>query len=174
MATHSRILAWRILWTEEPSRLQSMGSQRVRHDWATNVHTHTHTHICIFIIGTVLNKPGWLITLPPGIPIALFSLRLSCFDLSSLSYPLQWADSKMIVPPGFTLRHREPANTLAHDRKFRGKISTKENWKKYYPEIPIFKSVFFLFFFFHLSAFQCCHTLSSFMAVFCFVLFFPT
>ena len=31
-ATHSRILAWRIPWTEEPSGLQSMGSQRVRHD----------------------------------------------------------------------------------------------------------------------------------------------
>ena len=29
MATHSNILAWRILWTEEPGRLQSMGSQRV-------------------------------------------------------------------------------------------------------------------------------------------------
>ena len=32
MATHSSILAWRIPWTEEPSRLQSMGSQRVGHD----------------------------------------------------------------------------------------------------------------------------------------------
>ena len=32
MATHSRILAWRIPWKEEPSGLQSMGSQRVRHD----------------------------------------------------------------------------------------------------------------------------------------------
>ena len=31
-ATHSSILAWRIPWTEEPGRLQSMGSQRVRHD----------------------------------------------------------------------------------------------------------------------------------------------
>ena len=31
-ATHSSTLAWRILWTEEPGRLQSMGSQRVRHD----------------------------------------------------------------------------------------------------------------------------------------------
>ena len=30
--THSIILAWRILWTEEPGGLQSMGSQRVRHD----------------------------------------------------------------------------------------------------------------------------------------------
>ena len=32
IATHSSILAWRILWTEEPGRLESMGSQRVRHD----------------------------------------------------------------------------------------------------------------------------------------------
>ena len=32
MATHSSILAWRIPWTEEPGRLQSMGSQRVGHD----------------------------------------------------------------------------------------------------------------------------------------------
>ena len=31
MATHSNILAWEIPWTEEPSKLQSMGSQRVRH-----------------------------------------------------------------------------------------------------------------------------------------------
>ena len=35
MAIHSSILAWRIPWTEKPSRLQSMGSQRVGHDWAT-------------------------------------------------------------------------------------------------------------------------------------------
>ena len=34
MATYSRILAWEIPWTEETGRLQSMGSQRVRHDWA--------------------------------------------------------------------------------------------------------------------------------------------
>ena len=32
MATHSSILAWRILWTEEPGGLQSIGSQRVEHD----------------------------------------------------------------------------------------------------------------------------------------------
>ena len=35
MATHSSNLAWRIPWTEEPGRLQSMRLQRVRHDWAT-------------------------------------------------------------------------------------------------------------------------------------------
>ena len=36
MATHSSILAWRIPWTEEPGRLQSLGLQRVRHNWAAN------------------------------------------------------------------------------------------------------------------------------------------
>ena len=35
MATHSGILAWEIPWTEEPDILQSMGSQRVRHDLTT-------------------------------------------------------------------------------------------------------------------------------------------
>ena len=39
MATHSNILIWEILWTEEPGCLQSMGLQRVRHDWVTSL-TH--------------------------------------------------------------------------------------------------------------------------------------
>ena len=43
MAIHSSILAWRILWTEEPGGLQSMGSKRVRHDLVTNTFTfHLH------------------------------------------------------------------------------------------------------------------------------------
>ena len=37
VATHSTILAWRISWTEEPGGLQSMGSQRIGHNWAINV-----------------------------------------------------------------------------------------------------------------------------------------
>ena len=80
MATHSSILAWKIPWTEELGRIQSMGSQRVRHDWVTKhahvlkeisktvfeddtilyviyytytyTHTHTHTHIYIYNIYT--------------------------------------------------------------------------------------------------------------------------
>ena len=36
MATHSSTLAWKIPWTEEPGRLQSMGLQTVRHHWATS------------------------------------------------------------------------------------------------------------------------------------------
>jgi len=45
IAAHSIILAWKIPWTKEPSGLQSMGSQTVKHDWGTE-HTHTHTHTC--------------------------------------------------------------------------------------------------------------------------------
>ena len=37
MATHYSTLAWKIPWIEKPGRLQSMGSQRVGHDWATSL-----------------------------------------------------------------------------------------------------------------------------------------
>ena len=39
MATHSSTLAWKIPRTEEPGRLQSLGSQRVGYDWATSLHS---------------------------------------------------------------------------------------------------------------------------------------
>ena len=44
MATHSSTLAWKIPWTEEPGRLQFMGSLRVGHDWATSLSLFTFTH----------------------------------------------------------------------------------------------------------------------------------
>ena len=43
MATHSSILAWRMSWTEEPGSLQSLGLQRVGHDWATIILTYNKT-----------------------------------------------------------------------------------------------------------------------------------
>ena len=56
MATDSSILAWRIPWTEEPGGLQSMGSQKVGHSWATN------TIYTLLIKETILNfyRLGWL------------------------------------------------------------------------------------------------------------------
>ena len=44
MAPHSSTLAWKIPWTEEPGRVQSMGSQRVGHDWATSLSLFTFMH----------------------------------------------------------------------------------------------------------------------------------
>ena len=42
VTTHSSTLAWKIPWTEDPGGLQSMGSQRVEHDWAINTYLHTY------------------------------------------------------------------------------------------------------------------------------------
>ena len=44
MAPHSSTLAWKIPWTEEPGRLQFMGSWRVWHDWATSLSLFTFVH----------------------------------------------------------------------------------------------------------------------------------
>ena len=44
MATHSSTLAWKIPWTEEPGRLQSMGSLGVGHDWATSLSLFIFMH----------------------------------------------------------------------------------------------------------------------------------
>ena len=65
MATHSSILAWRIPWAEESGRLQSMGSQRVRHDSATNTFTFitntenvwaTLLHLCPHLLQSFSSK----------------------------------------------------------------------------------------------------------------------
>ena len=50
LATYSSILAWRILRTEEPGGLQSMGSERARHNWATNTHTHNLILVLILLL----------------------------------------------------------------------------------------------------------------------------
>ena len=54
MATHSSILAWKIPWTEEPGGIQSLGSQRVRHDWGTQhelLHFRSHNGRLLFDLG---------------------------------------------------------------------------------------------------------------------------
>ena len=56
LATHSSILAYRIPWTEEPSRQQFVGSQRVRQDLATN----SFTFKCLFALEISLSYPALL------------------------------------------------------------------------------------------------------------------
>jgi len=64
MATHSSILAWKIPWMEEPDRLQSVGSQRVRHNWATSppsppiffIHSFIYRYLsCFHVLYSVNN-----------------------------------------------------------------------------------------------------------------------
>ena len=58
MAIHSSTIAWKIPWTEEPGRLQSMGSQRVRHHWATSLHLTRRTFVgkVISLLLTMLSR----------------------------------------------------------------------------------------------------------------------
>ena len=91
MATHSSILVWKIPWTEEPGRLQSMGSQRVRHDWATSLSLHSHfpplktlIHNCVLEFGKC---PKWTMWSYKG------GTPCSGWDHSSLGSG----------PPGFSL-----------------------------------------------------------------------
>ena len=84
MPTHSRILAWRILWTEEPGRLQSMWSQRVRRECSDLAYIHTcpertdHKKMFSFIsVQFVLlnNKGSWDSNLLPQVPTCDWSVR---------------------------------------------------------------------------------------------------
>ena len=56
MAIHSSTVAWKIPWTEEPGRLQSMGSQRVGHDWATSLSLSSNMISYLGISSPVLCK----------------------------------------------------------------------------------------------------------------------
>ena len=59
MAIHSRTIAWKIPWTEEPNRLQSMGSQKVGHDWTTSLY-FTISHRSIKVKETKKAKMAFL------------------------------------------------------------------------------------------------------------------
>ena len=59
MAIHSSTIAWKIPWTEEPGRLQSMGSQRVGHDWATSLSFHFQCHLVSLLLSASLMGHLW-------------------------------------------------------------------------------------------------------------------
>ena len=60
MATHSSTAAWKIPWMEETGRLQSMGSQRIGHDWATSlVHWFDTCKYARNISYSCIQKPRW-------------------------------------------------------------------------------------------------------------------
>ena len=91
MATHSSILAWRIPWTEEPGRLQSMGSQRVRHDWSDLARTP-----CVYI------NPSLQIFLSPDhcpLIITCFLCLWVCFCLVNKFICMSFFRFHMLVTP---------------------------------------------------------------------------
>ena len=76
MATHSSILAWKIPWAEEPGRLQSMGSWRVRHNWATSLSLFTFMHWRRKWQPTPVCLPGESQGQEPGGPLSMGSHRV--------------------------------------------------------------------------------------------------
>ena len=88
MAMHSSILAWRISWTEKPGRVQSMGSQRVGHDWAINTHVQRN------VIG--LLSPGysqlWVNIVPNLIisPNCLYLKNSFLHKIKNLFWNVSW------------------------------------------------------------------------------------
>ena len=102
MATHSSTLAWRIPWTEEPGRLQSMGSQRVRHDWVTSlIHSlilHDilwDTWICALASDINLGKIVILLSNIASVPffflLLVFPERNVCYTFCSCPKVLEYS-----------------------------------------------------------------------------------
>ena len=87
MAVHSRILAWKIPWTDERGGLQSMGSQRVEHDWATE---HIQNQVLLLLF-----RPYWVVC---GIlvPRSVVKPKAPAFGAQSLNH---WTTSEVSMTP---------------------------------------------------------------------------
>ena len=79
MTTNSIILAWRIPWTEEPGRLQSMGSQRVGHGWTTKHKIGVGTPVSSFR------------TLKGGVTWHLLESVVGCLHLARDIFCVHWS-----------------------------------------------------------------------------------
>ena len=114
MAPHSITLAWKIPWTEEPGRLQSMGSQRVGHHWATSLSLF-HFHALEKEMATHSSVLSWRIPgmgEPGGLP-SMGSHRVGhdwsnlaavhiyqCKLISLQSCSVLYSDFRVVMSPG--------------------------------------------------------------------------
>ena len=103
MTTCSSILAWKLLWTEEPGGLQSMGLQRIRHDWAADRHAHTkgvlavvHSLSCVHLLVS-----PWLQRTRPPCPAPSPAARSNSRPLSRWCHPTV---SPSVTPFSFCLQ----------------------------------------------------------------------
>ena len=116
LAIHSSILAWRISWTEEPGRLQSMELQRVGHDWVTNTFTFnyvfkTHNYKCKIHWKPTHQKPSNLMTNSHNYwEFCQYSFRCDFPPVIVLAFPL-WV--LFIQPAGMSILHVSHFRCLA-------------------------------------------------------------
>ena len=102
MATYASILAWRIPWTEDPSRLQSMGSQRVRHDYVTA--TFTFSPVLKLLIPQWFCEQGFRLSISLGEKTEHFAyLSDTLFYIQHSSMTTQYPSSHTLF--AFPLRH---------------------------------------------------------------------
>ena len=99
MAPHSSTLAWKIPWTEEPGRLQSMGSLRVGHNWVTSRSLFTFTHwrrkwqpTAVFLPG---ESQGWGSRWATVYGVEQSWTQLTWFSSSICMFPPSW----LSLPP---------------------------------------------------------------------------
>ena len=138
MAPHSSTLAWKIPWMEEPGRLQSMGSLRVGHDWATSLSLFTftfHSHALEEEMATHSSVLAWRIpgTGEPGELPSMGSHRVG-HDWSNLAAAAA-ADSGAF-PGGAS--GKEPTYQCRRCKRHRlnpwiGKIP----WRRAWPPTPV-------------------------------------
>ena len=99
MTTHSSTLTWKIPWTEEPGGLQSMGSQRLEHNWVPNIPFIEKHHLRLIMVTNFIFYLYWsVIALPCCVNFSCTMKWISCrctyiLSLLSLCPPL-------IPPPG--------------------------------------------------------------------------
>ena len=115
IATHSSTLAWKIPWMEKPAKLQSMGSQRVGHDWATLLSLFTFSKVATesnsaqFLQHLLKNVHNIAQIFPPGEQetgklICRLPLLTGCFFLDAFSFHLLLPLVLSILPSSYNVR----------------------------------------------------------------------
>ena len=113
MAPHSSTLAWKILWREEPGRLQSMGSLRVGHDWVASLSLFTFLHwrrkwqpTPVFLPGESQGRGAWWAAV---YGVAQSQTRLKWLSCSSIWLGRHLRQRQRIFPPYFS-----KLNSISH------------------------------------------------------------
>ena len=140
---NSNIFAWKIPWTEEPARLQSLGSQRVGHDWATNTCTASGSYPDM-VTGCLWTRTHHHVPLQRG----LLSIQTQwvCHSSgwpSSLPYPSthKWMEEltnhvwfkRLWIPfKTSTSKTKKPRVSITNLHAFPSRKPTTSNWNVYH------------------------------------------